>query len=100
MGRMDSTIRYFRRRFGATIRYTFKNACKRTYMCRPTEARDLYGLTRNSHAIAQIQRVPYHGPIGYGDQGFWKVFWVGSECGQRHPGAAQNHSLEAWRRHA
>lgn len=59
-----------------------------------------HALTGNSHAVAPLQRVPYHGPIGYGDEGFWKVIWVGGESGQRHTGATQYYSLEARRRHA
>lgn len=56
---------------------------------------EIYALTRDSHAVAPIQRVPYHGPISYGDEGFWKVFWVGGECGQRYTGATQDQSLKA-----
>ena len=75
----------------------FKKASR--YACRRQEVKNMQ-LTRNSHAIAPIQRVPYHGPVSYGNEGLWKVFRVGGECSQRHPGAAQNHSLEARRWHA
>ncbi len=72
------------------------NACieEREQKCMRTTRSKKYALTRDSHTIAPIQWVPYHGPIGYGNKGFWKVFGVGGECGQRHTRAAQNHGLE------
>lgn len=53
---------------------------ERTYM-QITGTINTYELTRNSHAIAPVQGVPYHWPIGYGNKGFGKVFRFGGKCG-------------------
>ena len=61
-----------------------------------TNSAERSALTRNSHAIAPIQRVPNHWPISYRNKGFWKVFWVGGEGIQGDTRPTQNDSLEAW----
>ena len=54
---------------------------KRKQLCVPTIRHEMYTLTRNPHAIAPIQRVPNHGPIGNRNESFWELFWVGGERG-------------------
>jgi len=57
------------------------------------------GLTCDACAVAEVDRVPHHRPVGDGEESLGILVGIARKCGERGAGTAENQGLQPRRSH-